>query len=64
MLVCHSVAFALCSLWGEALDHLIRHMRSPDIVLALSSVSATLALLSVFIEQQQVSPATCLISVS
>lgn len=42
------------ALWGEALAHLIRHMGSPDLVLALFSVSAVLALLSVFIEQQHV----------
>ncbi len=42
-------------LWGEALVHLIRHMGSPDLVLALFSVSAVLSLLSVFIEQQHVS---------
>ena len=43
------------ALWGEALVHLIRHMGSPDLVLALFSVSAVLSLLSVFIEQQHVS---------
>jgi hypothetical protein len=43
------------TLWGEALGHLIRHMGSPDLVLALFSISAMLALLSVFIEQQHVS---------
>ena len=41
-------------LWGEAVSHLIRHMGSHDLVLALSSVSAMLALLSVLIEQQHV----------
>ena len=42
-------------LWGEALACLVRHMGSPDLVLALSAVSALLALLSTFIEQQHVS---------
>lgn len=42
------------ALWGEALASLARHMASTDLVLALSAVSATLALLSVFIEQQHV----------
>ena len=41
--------------WGEALACLVRHMGSPDLVLVLSAVSALLALLSTFIEQQHVS---------
>ena len=43
--------------WAPALSVLVHHMSSADLVLALTSVSALMALCSSLLEQQQARPA-------